>query len=111
MEKGGDRFSALSLFLREKPAKLLLALGSASKKPKYVSTLSREINCTYSHTVRLLDEFNKFGLVKFMKVSRVKYIELTEDGKDLMLQLEGIVRKLAKLNLTDRENKNKEKKE
>ena len=72
MEKEENRFSAVSLFLREKPAKLLLALGSASKKAKYVSTLSREINCTYSHTVRLLEEFKRFGLVKFMKVSRVK---------------------------------------
>jgi DNA-binding MarR family transcriptional regulator len=107
MEKEKDRFSAMSLFLREKPAKLLLALGTTSKKPKYVSTLSREINCTYSHTVRLLDEFRKFGLVKFMKVSRVKYIELTEEGKDLMLQLEGIVRKLSKLNPTEIKNKEK----
>ncbi len=107
MEKEKERFSALSLFLREKPAKLLLALGTTGKKAKYVSTLSKEINCTYSHTVRLLDEFKKFGLVKFMKVSRVKYIELTEEGKDLMLQLEGIIRKLSKLNTTEIKNKGK----
>lgn len=107
MEKEKDRFSALSLFLREKPARLLLALGTTNKKPKYVSVLSREINCTYSHAVRLLEEFRRFGLVKFMKVSRVKYIELTEEGKDLMLQLEGITRKLSKLNPTEIKNKKK----
>jgi len=87
----------VSLFLREKPVKLLLALSTADKRPKYVSTLSKEINCTYSHTVRLLEQFRELGLVKFTKVSRVKYIELTEDGKDLIIQLQGVVRKLSKI--------------
>ncbi|MCK4428763.1 MAG: hypothetical protein KAU95_00185 [Candidatus Aenigmarchaeota archaeon] len=100
----GER-SLESLFLREKPTKLLLALGSTGKKPKYVSILSKEINCTYSHTVRLLDEFQKIGLVKFMKVSRVKYIELTEDGRDLLLDIEGTVRKLTRLKIKDVEKK------
>lgn len=89
--------SAMSLFLREKPVRLLLSLRSTDKKAKYVSTLSRDINCTYSHTVRLLDEFRTLGLVKFMKVSRVKYIELTEEGKDLVHELEGVVRSLSKM--------------
>jgi len=102
-----ERFSALSLFLREKPARLLLALGTTGKKPKYVSILSKETNCTYSHTVRLLEEFKKFKLVKFIKVSRIKYVELTEEGKDLMLQLETIIRKLSKLNSTEIKNKDK----
>ena len=100
----GER-SLESLFLREKPTKLLLALGSTGKKAKYVSILSKEINCTYSHTVRLLDEFQKIGLVKFMKVSRVKYIELTEDGRDLLLDIEGTVRKLTRLKIKDVEKK------
>lgn len=98
MEKETSKVDAVSLFLREKPVKLLLALGSTTKKAKYVSILSKDINCTYSHTVRLLDEFKSIGLVKFMKVSRVKYIELTEEGKDLILQMESVVRKLSKLN-------------
>lgn len=89
--------SAISLFMREKPVRLLLSLRTTDKKAKYVSTLSRDINCTYSHTVRLLDEFKALGLVKFMKVSRVKYVELTEEGKDLVHQLEGVVRNLSKI--------------
>jgi len=92
-----EKNGAMALFLREKPVKLLLALSATDKRPKYVSTLSREINCTYSHTVRLLEEFRELGLVKFTKVSRVKYIELTDDGKDLSLQLQGVVRKLSKI--------------
>jgi DNA-binding MarR family transcriptional regulator len=95
MEKKNN--GAIALFLREKPVRLLLSLSTTDKKAKYVSTLSRDINCTYSHTVRLLNEFERLGLVKFMKVSRVKYVELTEEGKDLVLQLEGVVRKLSKI--------------
>ncbi len=106
-EKEEDNM-ARGLFLREKPVKLLLALGSANKKAKYVSVLSKEINCTYSHTVRLLNEFNLLGLVKFTKVSRVKYIDLTEDGKDLTIQVEGTVRKLEKLKPVKQEIPKKE---
>jgi DNA-binding MarR family transcriptional regulator len=98
-----EKTNAMALFLREKPTKLLLALSTTDKKAKYVSTLSRDINCTYSHTVRLLDEFKNLGLVKFIKVSRVKYIELTEEGKDLVLQLEGVVRKLSKIKLEEKQ--------
>lgn len=95
MEKNNE--NALTLFLREKPTRLLLSLSTTDKRAKYISTLSKEINCTYSHTVRLLDEFEKLGLVRFIKVSRVKYVELTEEGKDLILQLEGVVRRLSKI--------------
>ncbi|HIE41214.1 MAG TPA: hypothetical protein EYP80_00965 [Candidatus Aenigmarchaeota archaeon] len=95
MEKNNE--NVLTLFLREKPTRLLLSLSTTDKRAKYISTLSKEINCTYSHTVRLLDEFEKLGLVRFIKVSRVKYVELTEEGKDLILQLEGVVRRLSKI--------------
>ena len=94
-----EKKDAVSLFLRSKPTKLLLALASGDKRAKYVSTLSREINCTYSHTIRLLELFKNLGLVKFIKVSRVKYIELTEEGKELVHELEGVVRKLSKIDM------------
>ncbi len=102
--------SAMSLFLREKPVRLLLSLRSTDKKAKYVSIISRDINCTYSHTVRLLDEFKQLGLVKFVKVSRVKYIELTEKGKDLVHDLEGVVRGLSKMKFEKSEKGEKEEK-
>ena len=109
MEEENKELGAMTLFMREKPTRLLLALRTTGKKPKYVSTLSKEINCTYSHTVRLLEEFRKIGLVKFMKVRRVKYIELTEDGKDLVLQLEGFVNLLTILRRSENVNKKKSK--
>jgi len=107
MGEENKELGSMTLFLREKPTRLLLALRITGKKPKYVSTLSKEINCTYSHTVRLLEDFRKIGLVKFMKVRRVKYIELTEEGKDLVLQLEGVVRKLTKLQTSEKADKKK----
>jgi len=88
---------ALALFLREKPAKLMLSLKAAEKKPKYVNRISKEIDCTYSHIIRLLDKLEQLGLVKFMKVKRVKYVELTETGKDLAIELESVVRRLSKV--------------
>jgi DNA-binding MarR family transcriptional regulator len=88
---------ALALFLREKPAKLILALKAADKKAKYVNRIAKEIDCTYSHIIRLLDKLEVLGLVKFTKVKRVKYVELTELGKDLAIDLEGVVRKLSKI--------------
>ena len=84
------------LFFRKKPIELLLALNTEEKK-KYVSVLSREINCTYSHTLKLLSIFEKFGLVKLDKISRVKFVELTEDGKDLALQLQAALRKMLSM--------------
>ncbi|MBN2095534.1 MAG: winged helix DNA-binding protein [Candidatus Aenigmarchaeota archaeon] len=89
--------TALALFLREKPAKLMLSLKAADKKPKYVNRISKEIDCTYSHIIRLLDKLQELDLVKFTKVKRVKYVELTETGKDLALDLESVVRRLSKI--------------
>ncbi|HEC91387.1 MAG TPA: hypothetical protein ENI51_00075, partial [Candidatus Atribacteria bacterium] len=54
------------LFLRKKPVHLLISLKN-SKKTSYVSLLAKAIDCTYSHTVKLLSEFKKFGLVDFKK--------------------------------------------
>ncbi|MGC9310772.1 MAG: hypothetical protein ACP5E4_03560 [Candidatus Aenigmatarchaeota archaeon] len=91
---------ALALFLREKPVKLILSLkAAADKKPKYVNRIAKEIDCTYSHIIRLLDKLEALGIVSFTKVKRVKYVELTETGKDLAIDLEGVVRKLSKISL------------
>jgi len=92
------------LFFRKKPIELLLALNTEEKK-KYVSTLSREINCTYSHTLKLLSIFEKFGLVKLDKISRVKFVELTEDGKDLALQFQAALRKMLSMKKAEKQEK------
>ena len=77
-----------------KPVKLLTSLKSG---PKYATILSKEVDCTYSHTVKLLDQFKLYGLVEFEKKGRIKIIKLTEDGQELAHSIEGSMMKLSKL--------------
>jgi predicted transcriptional regulator len=82
------------LFLRPKPVKLLISLKNG---PKYATILSKEVDLTYSHTVKLLDQFKIFGLVDFEKRGRIKIIKLTDEGEDLAHSIEGCLMKLTKL--------------
>ena len=85
---------ASRLFMRSKPVKLLISLKNG---PKYATILSKEVDCTYSHTVKLLDQFKNYGLVEFEKKGRIKIIKLTDDGEDLAHSVEGSLMKLSKL--------------
>jgi predicted transcriptional regulator len=91
------------LFLRLKPVKIILSL---KKGPRYATQISKEVDCTYSHTVKLLDDFYKLGLVTFQKQGRIKIIELTKDGEDLAHAIEGVLMKLSRI----KENNEKKKK-
>jgi len=84
----------LSLFFRPKPVKLLINLRS---EPKYATILSKEVDLTYSHTVKLLDQFRNFGLVDFEKKGRIKVVKLTELGDDVAKAFEVAYGKLVKL--------------
>ncbi len=83
------------LFLRKKPVKLLLNIKM--KNSTYISTLAKDTDCTYSHTVKLLDFFNNLGLVDFEKAGRIKYVRLTQDGESLANDFESVLRKFSKL--------------
>ena len=82
------------LFLRLKPVKIMISL---KRGPKYATQISKDVDCTYSHVVKLLDELNSLGLVGFKKQGRIKIIELTEDGKDLAHSIEGVLMKLSRI--------------
>jgi predicted transcriptional regulator len=82
------------LFLRFKPVKIMLSL---KKGPRYATQVSKEVDCTYSHTVKLLEDFKKLGLVTFKKQGRIKIIELTQDGEDLAHSIEGVLMKLSRI--------------
>ncbi len=82
------------LFLRLKPVKIMISL---KRGPKYATQISKDVDCTYSHVVKLLDEFQDLGLVGFKKQGRIKIIELTEDGQDLAHSIEGVLMKLARV--------------
>ncbi len=69
-------------FLREKPSMMLVKLRDQSK-PRYPSIIAKEVDCTYAHTVRVLQEMEKNKLIVFKKKGRRKMIELTKRGKDI----------------------------
>jgi len=83
------------LFLRKKPVKLLMCIKMGNAK--YVSVLAKETDCTYSHTVKLLEMFEEMGLVDFDKEGRIKYVNLTKDGEELADSFEAVLRKFSKL--------------
>ncbi|VVB54936.1 Uncharacterised protein [uncultured archaeon] len=82
------------LLLHQKPAKMLLALKSTTK---YATQLAKESDCTYTHTLKILDEFQKYGLVQFNKEGRIKEVTLTDRGVDIAHELEGLVRLLSRM--------------
>jgi len=86
--------SNLSLLLHEKPVLTILSLKG---KEKYASVLAKETNCTYTHTLKILSLFEKYGLISSEKDGRINKIKLTEKGEELAHDLEGIVRHLEHL--------------
>lgn len=84
------------LFLREKPALILLSL-KASKGSIYATILSKESDCTYSHTIKILDVLKEYGIVTFEKKGRIKTVTLTDDGWDIAHNLEAIQKKLSQI--------------
>jgi predicted transcriptional regulator len=84
------------MFLHEKPARLLVKIKEGRGK-KYASVLAKEVDCTYSHCVRILQEFEKFGLVTFEKFGRTKTISMTKFGEDVAFSLENVFRLLERL--------------
>ena len=71
-----------NVFFRDKPARLLLALKNA-KKEVYATTLAKEIDCTYSHVVKILQEMEEGKLVTFNKTGRLKLLTLTKRGEQV----------------------------
>ena len=81
------------LFFRKKPALMLIVLKRFSRAI-YGSQLAKEVDCTYSHAVKILQNFEGFGLVSFEKKGRIKIIKLTKKGTEVAENIEGI-RKLV----------------
>jgi DNA-binding MarR family transcriptional regulator len=78
-----------NVFFREKPAMMLVKLKN-SKTQVYASSLAKQIDCTYSHVVKILQEMEKAGLVNFDKQGRLKLLTLTKKGAEVADHIEGI---------------------
>lgn len=81
------------LFMRTKPVDLILCLQNTSEEV-YPSMLAKEANCTYSHTVHLLQKMEKMKLVKFEKKGRLKLVKLTDKGNNIANFFKGILKEL-----------------
>jgi len=78
-----------NVFFREKPAMMLLGLKNA-KSEVYASSLAKQIDCTYSHVVKILQEMEKSGLINFDKQGRLKLLTLTKQGTDVADHIDNI---------------------
>jgi predicted transcriptional regulator len=77
------------VFFRRKPALMLVALKKLSRA-RYGSILAKEVDCTYSHAVKILQTLEKLGLVNFEKKGRMKLIKLTKKGTEVADSIENI---------------------
>jgi predicted transcriptional regulator len=77
------------VFFRRKPAMILVALRQ-NRKNKYGSVLAKEVDCTYSHAVKILQQMEKSKLVSFEKQGRIKTISLTDMGNEVAEHIEKI---------------------
>jgi DNA-binding MarR family transcriptional regulator len=49
----------------------------------YASIISKEIDSTFAHTTRILAKMEQCGLIRFTFEGRIKFVELTEYGKEV----------------------------
>ena len=71
-----------NIFFREKPALMLVGLKN-TKGAVYASSLAKQIDCTYSHVVKILQEMEKNSLINFEKQGRLKLLTLTKKGGEV----------------------------
>ncbi len=77
------------VFFRKKPAMMLVALRRSGKN-RYGSNLAKEVDCTYSHAVKILQEMEKANLINFEKHGRIKNVQLTDSGNKVAEHIERI---------------------
>ncbi len=82
-----------NVLFREKPAMMLVTLHN-SKIEIYASSLAKQIDCTYSHVVKILQQMEKEGLVNFEKRGRLKVLTLTKKGSDVAENIDRIINAL-----------------
>lgn len=83
------REKIFNVFFREKPAMMLVSLNNA-KADIYASSLAKQIDCTYSHVVKILQEMADAGLISFDKQGRLKLLTLTKKGQEVAEHIDKI---------------------
>ncbi len=91
-----DEVSLTNILLHEKPVKMLLGIrnnGGAS----YTTKIAKYADCTYSHTMKIIDIFENKGLVESEKKGRTRYIKLTKVGEEIANLLDELMRLFKKV--------------
>jgi len=70
---------------------MLIALKKIARA-RYGSILAKEVDCTYSHAVKILQSLERLGLVLFEKKGRIKMIKLTKKGQEIADNIDNIKR-------------------
>ena len=78
-----------NVFFREKPAMMLVEIKNA-KGEIYASSIAKQVDCTYSHVVKILQQMQKAGLINFEKQGRLKLLTLTKTGTEVAEKIDGI---------------------
>jgi len=77
-------------FLNVKPVKILIVLNDPNTD-SYASEISKKTDCTYSHTVRIIQKMEGFNLVDSKMKGRKKELELTDKGREIAKSLSDVM--------------------
>jgi predicted transcriptional regulator len=79
-----------NVFFREKPALMMINLLQKSGEA-YASSLAKNVDCTYSHVIKVLQDMQKAGLVTFEKRGRLKVLILTKKGEEIAILFDKVI--------------------
>ena len=71
-----------NVFFRAKPTLMLVELLNSSTN-FYASALAKEVDCTYSHVVKILQQMETHELITVEKQGRLKLLTLTKKGEEI----------------------------
>lgn len=92
-----DKSEIQDLFLKEKPAEAIKTIRK-TRGDIYHRIVSKKIDCTYAHTVKVISMMEQHGLVNVKKDGRKKMLTLTEEGEkiaDCLIDMSDIERNIG----------------
>lgn len=95
------KFDNTDLFVNEKPCKVLVAIKKLNNRSNadldrinegaIVSNVASKIDTTYAHGCKLISKLEDQGYIISKSKGRKKFLELTDQGKDLANIFEEII--------------------
>ena len=99
-DKDDMRGDLTFFFLRDKPAAALLAIRDL--EPAYASAVAKEIDSTVPHTLKILTEMERDGLVTSAPEGRIRRLFLTDRGRRAAAAISDLMEALASEGPSDR---------